>query len=134
MGLSATFYLFDMIFNEILGKVYQKECSKFEQAWGMKSYTYKIPIKSFCSGYCSAHWPHWFDCDEGIMPEIEFFFSRSKSCNVLSRNGFDDEDNQDCINKVSSLLNKYDYKTLDLENYHIEVGYILHLCKSQCLR
>ena len=122
MGLSATFYLFDMIFNEILGKVYQKECPKFEQAWGMKSYTYKIPKKSFCSDYCGfigSSDPYWFDCDKGIMPTIEFFFSRSKSCNVLSSKGVDDEDNQDCINKVSSLLNKHD-------NQKSKIVYITH--------
>ena len=79
----------------------------FDNAWEMKLHTYMIPEKSFCSNYCFlASKPHWFDCDRGIMPKIDFFFSRSKSCNVLSEKGAEDEDNNDCINKVSSFLDK----------------------------
>ena len=109
-----------MIFNAILGKVHLKECHKFDNAWGMKLYTYKIPEKSFCSNFCPiSSQPYWFNCDKNIMPNIEFFFSRSKSCKVLSKKGANNEDNNDCINKVSSFLENNN-------NQNNKIVYITH--------
>ena len=53
------------------------------------------------------------------MPKIEFFFSRSKSCKVLSEKGADDDDNSYCLNKVSSFLDNNN-------NQQYKIVYITH--------
>jgi hypothetical protein len=85
--------------------VREKECAVFDDLWNVGRYKYKVPSKSFCSDYC---WydsnPNWFECTRNIMPQVVFFMGNNKRCTVLTKNGWTDKTNKDCISRVARYL------------------------------
>ena len=116
-----------------LQDAYRRSCPNFENRWSMPNYEYVIPKGGFCSDYCvGAKNPLWFECDEDIMPKIQFYGYSTRTlsngdpghCTVETKKGNSDKKVKECLDYVKKSLT--DTKQPDAKLVYIVHGYKGH--------